>query len=58
LVGKTVVDTETNMVGKVTAFACYATGYKTVLLSGLDTTGRPIEQWVELQRIGSLQTFE
>jgi hypothetical protein len=56
LVGKTVADTETGMVGKVTAFACYATRYKTVLLSGLDTTGRPIEHWVELQRIDSLQS--
>jgi hypothetical protein len=46
------------MMGKVTAFACYATGYKTVLLSGLDTTGRPIEHWAELGRIGMLQENE
>lgn len=55
LLGKTVEDTETGMVVKVTAFACYATGYKTILLSGLDTTGRPIEHWAELGRIGKLQ---
>ncbi|WP_338953407.1 hypothetical protein [Lactococcus petauri] len=55
ILGKEVVDTETGMVGKVTAIAYYATGYKTVLLSGLDSTGRPIEHWAELSRIGNLE---
>lgn len=53
LLGKTVEDTETGMSGKVTAFACYATGHESVLLSALDTTGRPIEHWIDIERINS-----
>ncbi len=44
------------MFGKRTAFARYATGYTTLLLSAIDDIGRPIEFWVEHKCVGRLES--
>lgn len=34
-------------VGVVTAYAEYANGQERLLVEGIDTTGRPIEWWID-----------
>ena len=46
---KQVKYTITGFVGVVTAYAVYQNGRKMLLLEGIDTTGRPIEWWIDLQ---------
>lgn len=47
---KQVEDIITGYVGTVTAYAVYADGREMLLLESIDTTGRPIEWWVDVKR--------
>ena len=49
--GKQVKDTLTGYSGKVTAVALYLTGETRLLVEGIDTTGRPIEWWLDEKRV-------
>ena len=49
--GKMVMDIETGFEGKVTAYAEYTTGMKQLLVESIDRTGRPIECWIDINRI-------
>lgn len=49
--GKMVMDIETGFEGKVTAYAEYSTGMKQLLVESIDRTGRPIECWIDINRI-------
>lgn len=48
---KTVRDAITGYTGTITAYAVYATGEERCLVEGIDTTGRPIEWWLDVKRI-------
>lgn len=47
---KRVKDTVTGYVGTVTAYAVYANGEERILVESIDTTGRPIEWWLDVKR--------
>ena len=47
---KQVEDTVTGYVGTVTAYAEYADGRELLLVESIDTTGRPIEWWLDVKR--------
>jgi len=49
--GTTVTDTNTGYSGKITARAEYNIGTILYLVESVDTTGRPIEQWINSERI-------
>lgn len=49
--GKEVKDTLTGYIGKVTAVALYITSETRLLVEGIDTTGRPIEWWIDEKRV-------
>jgi len=49
--GATYKDTNTGAVGKCTAMTEYVTGYRAVQLSGVDSTGRPMDWWVDVQAL-------
>lgn len=50
--GTEVVDTLTGFTGRITGYADYF-GHRpaTALVETIDTTGRPVEWWVELDRL-------
>ncbi|MGN0180388.1 MAG: hypothetical protein ACI4DY_13275 [Monoglobaceae bacterium] len=52
---KYVQDTITGYTGIVTAYAVYANDVARLLVEALDTTGRPIECWVEVERAEIIQ---
>ncbi len=41
-----VVDTVSGFTGKVTGYAEYLNGFKSYQITGIDSTGRPIEDWI------------
>lgn len=43
-------DTESKFRGTVTAVAFYTHGSARIELTGIDSTGRPIEYWVNFER--------
>lgn len=47
---KKVKDTVTGYVGTITAYAVYANGEERILAESVDTTGRPIEWWIDTKR--------
>lgn len=49
--GDTVKDTNTGYHGKITARCEYITDKRNYLVENIDTTGRPIEHWVEEERL-------
>lgn len=49
--GTTMTDIVTGLSGRVTAKIEYEHGMAQALLSALDTTGRPIEHWVVIDRL-------
>ena len=51
LLGKKVKSSITNLIGTVTCVAYYLTSNTKVLVECIDTTGRPIEWWADLERI-------
>ena len=48
---KKVVDIYNGYKGFVTAYAIYNTGYEQVLVESIDSTGRPISDWLDIRRI-------
>ena len=46
LLGKSATDSVTHFYGVITARVTYLHGEPQLLLEGVDTTGRPIAQWV------------
>ena len=54
--GDTVVDTMTDFKGKVTGFVYYYNkSPESYLVESTDSTGRPISQWVEKNRLGKAE---
>ena len=51
LIGKCAEDTISGFSGEITGYWISKTGSDRVLLEGLDTTGRPVEFWADLERI-------
>lgn len=51
LIGKHAKDTVTGFSGEITGYWISKTGSDRVLLEGIDTTGRPIDFWADLERI-------
>lgn len=49
--GETVMDINTDYYGKITARCEYITDKRNYLVENIDTTGRPIEHWVEEERL-------
>lgn len=49
--GMTVKDKESNYKGKVTAITKYLYGQDKVMVESIDTTGRPIEWWYDIDRV-------
>ncbi len=52
--GSMVKDAVTGYGGRVTALAVYLTGEIQYLIENVDNTGRPIEQWVNEQRLNAI----
>lgn len=44
-------DEATGFTGICTAYAVFLTGCDRVILEGMDTTGRPVEMWVDVSRV-------
>ena len=57
LMGSKVRDNITDYEGTVTGFASYRSGINQVLVEGTDTTGRPIEWWVDVERISKVHEY-
>ena len=51
LIGKHAKDAVTGVFGEITGYWISKTGSDRVLLEGIDTTGRPIDFWADLERI-------
>ena len=51
LIGRVAKDTVTGFVGEITAHATYKTGVDRVMLESLDDTGRPVEWWIDVDRL-------
>lgn len=51
-------DKITGYTGKIVAYAVYITGEQSVLVAGLDTTGRPIEEWINTERIDLIDLID
>lgn len=49
--GETVKDVNTSYSGKITTRCEYITDKRNYLVENIDTTGRPIEHWVEEERL-------
>ena len=49
--GKKYKDTVTNFVGTCTGYWIRANGTDRILLEDIDTTGRPIDFWVDVDRV-------
>ena len=49
--GETVKDINTGYHGRITARCEYITDKRNYLVENIDTTGRPIEHWVEEERL-------
>lgn len=49
--GTTVTDTNTGYSGKITGRAEYDTGEILYLVENIDSTGNPIERWINEKRI-------
>ena len=49
--GETVKDVNTNYHGKITARCEYITDRRSYLVENIDTTDRPIEWWIEEERL-------
>ena len=49
--GENVKDVNTGYGGKITARCEYITDKRNYLVENVDNTGRPIEQWVEEERL-------
>lgn len=49
--GETVKDINTGYQGKITARCEYITDKRNYLVENVDTTGRPIEWWIEEERL-------
>lgn len=49
--GTTVTDTNTGYSGKITGRAEYDTGDILYLVENLDSTGNPIERWINVKRL-------
>lgn len=58
LLGKKVKCSITDLVGTVTSVAYYLTSNTKVLVECTDTTGRPIEWWVDLERVKVIEVPE
>ena len=52
--GTMVKDAVTGYGGRITALAVYLTGEIQYLVENVDNTGRPIEQWVNEQRLNAI----
>lgn len=50
-IGKKFKDTVTDFVGTCTGYWMTATGNDRILLEGIDTTGRPIDFWIDIDRV-------
>lgn len=50
-IGKTVKDKVTGFTGEITAYAIYSTGVDRAQVESLDSTGRPIEWWTDVDRL-------
>ena len=51
LIGRHSKDPVTGFSGEITGYWISKTGSDRVLLEGIDTTGRPIDFWADLERI-------
>ena len=51
LLGKTGINKANGYEGKITMYAENLIGEDMVMLEGLDTTGRPISEWVGIERV-------
>lgn len=51
IINKRCKDEVTGFEGTCTACARYLTGNDRVLIEGIDTTGRPIEEWFDIDRV-------
>jgi hypothetical protein len=49
--GETVKDINTSYSGKITARCEYITDRRSYLVENIDNTGRPIEWWIEEERL-------
>lgn len=50
-IGKLGKDTVTGLEGKITGYWISMTGGDRILLESMDTTGRPVEQWIDVERL-------
>ncbi len=51
LIKKNGRDIVTGLEGTITGYWISMTGSDRVLLESMDTTGRPVEQWVDVERL-------
>ena len=49
--GTEVTDRTTGYSGKITAYTVYDIGMVLYLVECIDTTGRPIEEWINAERL-------
>lgn len=53
-IGKLYIKKTTGFKGTCTAYAIYENGRKMLLLEALDTTGRPIEGWYDIEELNEV----